>query len=50
MKINVGSTDRVLRIVIGLALIGLAAGMVMAPWLEKWYSRAVRRQHGGSDD
>lgn len=32
------------------ALIGLAAGMVMAPWLEKWYSRAVRHQHGGQDE
>ena len=28
----------------GLAgLIGLAAGMVMAPWLEKWYRRASKR-------
>jgi predicted CXXCH cytochrome family protein len=32
------------------ALIGLAAGMIMAPWLEKWYSLAVRRQHGGRDE
>ena len=24
------------------ALIGLAAGMVLAPWLEKWYRRAVK--------
>lgn len=24
------------------ALIGLAAGMIMAPWLEKWYRRAVK--------
>jgi predicted CXXCH cytochrome family protein len=32
------------------ALIGLAAGMVMAPWLEKWYSRAVRHPHGGKDE
>ncbi|HEY5983715.1 MAG TPA: cytochrome c3 family protein [Anaerolineales bacterium] len=32
------------------ALIGLAAGMVLAPWLEKWYSRATRRHHGGGDD
>jgi predicted CXXCH cytochrome family protein len=24
------------------ALLGLAAGMVMAPWLEKWYRRAVK--------
>lgn len=35
----------------GLAgLIGLAAGMVMAPWLEKWYSRAVKRDGRGQDD
>jgi predicted CXXCH cytochrome family protein len=35
----------------GLAgLIGLAAGMVMAPWLEKWYRRAVKHQPGGQDD
>jgi hypothetical protein len=32
------------------ALIGLAAGMVMAPWLEKWYSRAVRHPRGGKDE
>jgi len=32
------------------ALIGLAAGMVLAPWLEKWYSRAVRHPKGGRDD
>lgn len=35
----------------GLAgLIGLAAGMVMAPWLEKWYRRAVRHERGGEDE
>jgi predicted CXXCH cytochrome family protein len=35
----------------GLAgLIGLAAGMVMAPWLEKWYSRAVKHNRGGTDE
>jgi predicted CXXCH cytochrome family protein len=33
----------------GLAgLIGLAAGMVMAPWLEKWYRRAIK--HNGEDE
>jgi predicted CXXCH cytochrome family protein len=32
------------------ALIGLAAGMVLAPWLEKWYSRAVRHPRGGQDE
>jgi predicted CXXCH cytochrome family protein len=32
------------------ALIGLAGGMVMAPWLEKWYSRVVKRTRGGDDD
>lgn len=35
----------------GLAgLIGLAAGMVMAPWLEKWYSRALKHDRGGQND
>jgi predicted CXXCH cytochrome family protein len=35
----------------GLAgLLGLAAGMVMAPWLEKWYSRAVKHNRGGEDE
>lgn len=35
----------------GLAgLIGLAAGMVMAPWLEKWYSRALKHNRGGEDE
>jgi hypothetical protein len=35
----------------GLAgLIGLAAGMVMAPWLEKWYRRALTHDRGGDDD
>ncbi len=32
------------------ALIGLAAGMVMAPWLEKWYHRATTRPRGGEDE
>ena len=32
------------------ALIGLAAGMVMAPWLEKWYTKAVKRERRGDDD
>lgn len=32
------------------ALIGLAAGMVMAPWLEKWYRKAVKRDRRGEDD
>lgn len=35
----------------GLAgLIGLAAGMVMAPWLEKWYSRAVKHDRRDEDE
>lgn len=34
----------------GLAgLIGLAAGMVMAPWLEKWYRRAVKHEEIEND-
>ncbi|HEX8991711.1 MAG TPA: cytochrome c3 family protein [Anaerolineales bacterium] len=32
------------------ALVGLAAGMVMAPWLEKWYHRATARPRGGKDE
>jgi predicted CXXCH cytochrome family protein len=32
------------------ALVGLAAGMVLAPWLEKWYHRAARRTQGGEDE
>jgi predicted CXXCH cytochrome family protein len=32
------------------ALIGLAAGMVLAPWLEKWYRHAVKRPQGGDDE
>jgi hypothetical protein len=32
------------------ALIGLAGGMVLAPWLEKWYSRTIKHQHGGRHD
>lgn len=35
----------------GLAgLVGLAAGMVLAPWLEKWYRKLAKRQHGGEDE
>jgi predicted CXXCH cytochrome family protein len=32
------------------ALIGLAGGMVMAPWLEKWYRRAVKHDGEAKDD
>lgn len=32
MKINVGSTDRALRIIVGLALIGLAASGTIGLW------------------
>lgn len=32
MKINVGSPDRILRIVVGLALIGLAASGTIGVW------------------
>jgi predicted CXXCH cytochrome family protein len=32
------------------ALIGLAGGMVMAPWLEKWYTKAVKRDRRGDDE
>ena len=32
------------------ALVGLAAGMVMAPWLEKLYRRATTRPHRGEDE
>ncbi len=32
------------------ALMGLAAGMIMAPWLEKWYRRATTRVRGGNDE
>lgn len=32
------------------ALVGLAAGMVLAPWLEKWYRRAAKRPQGGEDE
>lgn len=32
------------------ALVGLAAGMVLAPWLEKWYRKLAQRQHGGDDE
>ena len=31
-------------------VIGLAAGMVMAPWLEKLYRRATKRPQGGEDE
>jgi hypothetical protein len=29
-------------------LIGLAGGMVLAPWLERWYQRAVK--HDSEED
>jgi hypothetical protein len=30
----------------GLAgLIGLAGGMVLAPWLERWYHRTLKQEH-----
>ena len=32
MKMNVGGIDRILRIVVGLALIGLAVANVIGPW------------------
>jgi len=32
MKVNVGTIDRVARIVAGLALIGLAAAGTIGPW------------------
>lgn len=32
------------------ALVGLAAGMVLAPWLEKWYRRAATHPSGGEDE
>lgn len=32
MKINVGSTDRALRIIVGLVLIGLAASGTIGLW------------------
>ncbi len=32
------------------ALIGLAGGMVMAPWLEKLYKRAIRHDRGDHDE
>jgi hypothetical protein len=32
MKVNVGTIDRVVRIVAGLALIGLAAAGTIGPW------------------
>ena len=32
MKCNVGRTDRILRVTIGLILMGLAAFEVLGPW------------------
>jgi len=32
MKVNVGTIDRVVRIVVGLALIGLAVAGTIGPW------------------
>jgi hypothetical protein len=32
MKVNVGSVDRIVRIVAGLALIGLAVAGTIGPW------------------
>jgi hypothetical protein len=32
MKVNVGSVDRIVRIVAGLALIGLAVAGAIGPW------------------
>jgi hypothetical protein len=32
MKLNVGTIDRVVRILVGLALIGLAAAGTIGPW------------------
>jgi hypothetical protein len=32
------------------ALIGLAAGMVLAPWLERFYLRAVKHDEESSDE
>jgi hypothetical protein len=26
-------------------MIGLAGGMVLAPWLERWYRRTIKHQH-----
>jgi hypothetical protein len=31
-------------------LIGLAGGMVLAPWLERWYQRTVNRNREENDD
>ena len=30
--------------------IGLAGGMVLAPWLERWYRRTVKKNHEDSDE
>lgn len=32
------------------AFIGLAGGMVLAPWLERWYRRVVKQKREGQDD
>ena len=32
MKVNVGSVDRLVRIVVGVALIGLAVAGTVGPW------------------
>jgi hypothetical protein len=32
MKVNVGSVDRIVRIAVGLALIGLAVAGTIGPW------------------
>ena len=31
-------------------IIGLAGGMVLAPWLERWYHRTVKRNENGEED
>jgi predicted CXXCH cytochrome family protein len=31
-------------------LIGLTGGMVLAPWLERWYRRAVKQNHEDQDE
>ena len=31
-------------------LLGLAGGMVLAPWLERWYQRAVKHDKEENDD
>ena len=32
------------------SIIGLAGGMVLAPWLERWYRRIVKQSHEDQDD